>query len=79
MEYTLFDQMTASSSRNQIIACLNKEALTTDEIAEKVELDRTSVTYHLGILFKQKKVRKANIKKFVYYGLVENERKLFKK
>jgi len=74
MKYSIFDTLGNNKSYNKIIIELKKEALTFSELADKTELDRTSVFYHIKNLEKQGKIKKHFIGRTVYIGLIEEMR-----
>ena len=75
MDYKIFDALGDKKSRNKIIASLHTEAKDIDEIAIAVELDRTSVFYHLKEMQKEKIVEKRFVGKRAYFGLIKEYRK----
>ena len=75
MKYKIFDSLGDKKSRNKIIAFIQKEAHTFDEIGEATQLDRTSVFYHIKQMDKEGKVIKRFIGRTAYVGLKFKERK----
>jgi len=75
MKYKIFDSLGNKKSRNKIIAFLQKEAHTFDEIGKATQLDRTSVFYHIKQMDKEGKAIKRFIGRTAYVGLKFKERK----
>jgi len=75
MEYNTFELLGNKKSRNEVIACLQKEAMDLDEIGKIVKLDRTSVFYHLKEMQKEGKAVKRFVGKRAYFGLIPKYRK----
>ena len=74
MDYKTFDSLGDKKSRNKIIAFLKKGAYTFDEIAKKVDMDRTSVFYHIKKMDEEGKIIKRFLGKTAYVGLILQER-----
>jgi predicted transcriptional regulator len=74
MDYKTFDSLGNKKNRNKIIAFLKKEAHTFDEIGKAVELDRTSVFYHVKEMEKEGKIIKRFVGRLAYVGLIQKER-----
>ena len=74
MDYKTFDSLGDKKSRNKIIAFLQKEAHTFDEIGKAVDMDRTSVFYHIKQMEKEGKIIKRFVGRTAYIGLITKER-----
>lgn len=75
IDYKIFDTLGDKKSRNKIIAELVKEAKDIDELEKLVQLDRTSIFYHLKEMQKEKIVLKRFVGKKAYFGLIQKKRK----
>ncbi|MBU0626387.1 winged helix-turn-helix domain-containing protein [Patescibacteria group bacterium] len=76
MKYEKFDKLIGRGSANQVILLLQKEAYTIDDLAKALELDRTSVFYHLKNLVINQIIEKKMIGKTAIYGLLKKKRGL---
>ena len=74
MKYEKFDKLIGRGSANQVMLLLKQEAWDIDALGKKLDLDRTSVFYHIKNLIKKKLVEKKMVGKRAYYGLINEYR-----
>lgn len=74
MKYKQFDKLIGEGSANKVFIALQSQAYDIDTLGKELDLDRTSVFYHLKNLIQKKIVEKKMVGKRAYYGLIENHR-----
>lgn len=74
MKYKDFDKLVGRGSANKIILLLQKEAYMIDELAKELNLNRTSVFYHLKNLVDEGIIEKKMLGKSAVYGLIPEKR-----